>query len=108
MNMQINMWHHLPPQVSQNFVGNTALVLKLKAAGMSNSIYGQYHIEIQDIIKQFYYTYIDSFSMEYLKRQSLAALLQSSYMTAGDLENSAWIVSHTDKKKKVSQFSFLG
>ncbi len=44
--------------------------------------------------------------MEYLKRQSLAALLQSSYMTAGDLENSAWIVSHTDLKKKWVHFHF--
>ncbi len=42
--------------------------------------------------------------MENLKRQSLAALLQSSYMTAGDLENSAWIVSHTDLKKSESIF----
>ncbi len=32
------------------------VILKLKAAGMSNVIYAQYPTDIQNIIKQLYYT----------------------------------------------------
>ncbi len=38
------------------FFAVISLILELKAVGMSNAIYAQYPTEIQDIIKQVYYT----------------------------------------------------
>ncbi len=38
------------------FFAVISLILELKAVGMSNAIYAQYPTEIQDIIKQLYYT----------------------------------------------------
>ncbi len=38
------------------FFAVISLILELKAVGMSNAIYAQYLTEIQDIIKQVYYT----------------------------------------------------
>ncbi len=47
----VNLFTHLFAILNKRFAV-ISLILKLKAAGMSNAIYAQYRTEIQDIIKR--------------------------------------------------------